>query len=357
MLEQIHDAALGTVPWDAVLGSVTKLFNANSAVITLERKQGGGWGVSTGGDASTHEAYFAHYAGVHPLASRAFAAPAGSILTDRMLMAKSEFERTEYYTDWARPLEFDEMLHVRLQTSAQDAVGLSLTRSSRAGEFEAPELALVRRLAPHLRRAVATFQRLSETLAAQHLMTEALDRMRRGVIGLDAAGRIVFANREAQRLLTSGDALRTEGRLLAANRPDRTAALRAMLRSAAVGEPTGMLALQRPHGRLPLVLEFMPVRNPAAALGLYPPAAVLLLVSDLENDRVPEATALRELYGLTATEAAVAIQTARGEGLESVARALGVAPSTVRSHLKRVFDKTDTHRQAELAWLVARLPA
>jgi PAS domain-containing protein len=39
----------------------------------------------------------------------------------------------------------------------------------------------------------------------QQAISEALDRMRRGVFGLDMTGRIVFANRAAQALLAAGD--------------------------------------------------------------------------------------------------------------------------------------------------------
>lgn len=354
LLEQLHHAALGTLPWKDVLGSVVKLFQANSAVITVEARSGGGWGISTGGDACTHADYFEHYAGIHPLATRGFNAPVGSVLTDRMLMPRAEFERTEFYADWARPLEFDEMLHVRLEGSEQTVSGMGITRSSRAGEFDAADFELVRRLAPHVRRAIATYQQLSEALTSQQATTEALDQMRRGVLGLDSTGRIVFANRVARSLLTAGDALRVENGALVAIRPNRTA-LQRMIGLTVVGGLSGPLALARPHGRLPLVLEAVQLNSAAARLDICPRPALLLLIDDPEDDRVPAASSLREFYGLTATEAAVAIHAARGGGMGAVALALNIAPSTARSHLKRVFHKTETHRQAELAWLLARL--
>ena len=60
----------------------------------------------------------------------------------------------------------------------------------------------------------------------------------------------------------------------------------------------------------------------------------------------------RALYGMTATEAAVAGLISKGTGVKAAARKLGIAPSTVRTHLHRVFEKTETRRQAELAHLV-----
>ncbi len=111
------------------------------------------------------------------------------------------------------------MLHARIGRRENAVVGLGLTRSRQAGEFGTADFALVRRLAPHIRRSVSTYHRLAEALASRQVMAEALDYMRPGVLGLDMTGRIVFANRTAQSFLASGDTIRTEGGLIAANRP------------------------------------------------------------------------------------------------------------------------------------------
>jgi DNA-binding CsgD family transcriptional regulator len=51
----------------------------------------------------------------------------------------------------------------------------------------------------------------------------------------------------------------------------------------------------------------------------------------------------------------LAREIAAGEGLISVAESLGVLPSTARTHLHRVFEKTETKRQAELVKVVEHL--
>lgn len=352
LLERIRDAAFGTVPWETVLEGLTQTFRAHGALLFTELRRGGGWGISTGVDARFQADYFAYFAGIQPLCMNTFSIPEGSVLTDEMVMPKAEFRRTEFFADWSRPQGFESVLHLRVENSDAGMIGITLTRPD---PFEAEDIALKRRLAPHIRGSIRAHLRLSEALASGRAMAEALDRMRRGMIGLDAAGRIVFANQAARALLAAGDALRAEGGLLAARRPDRTAALRRMIGIAALGGPPGVLVLPRPEGRAPVLAEAVPVGAPAALPGLHPPPTVLLMLSDPEDDRGPAATLLRELYGLTATEAAVAIRIARGEGLEAAARALGIARSTARTHLRSAFGKTDTHRQAELAWLLARL--
>jgi DNA-binding CsgD family transcriptional regulator len=57
---------------------------------------------------------------------------------------------------------------------------------------------------------------------------------------------------------------------------------------------------------------------------------------------------LAQLYGLTPTEAATAAAIAEGSSPSEIARVRGCADDTVRTHLKRVLEKTGTRRQADL---------
>lgn len=61
---------------------------------------------------------------------------------------------------------------------------------------------------------------------------------------------------------------------------------------------------------------------------------------------------LERLFGLTRTEAELAVLIAHGQSPEAIATARGVRFETVRTQLRGVFKKTETHRQAELVRLV-----
>jgi DNA-binding CsgD family transcriptional regulator len=63
---------------------------------------------------------------------------------------------------------------------------------------------------------------------------------------------------------------------------------------------------------------------------------------------------LRAVFGLTRTEALVAAEIFRGEGLKAAADALGIGATTARTHLQRIFGKTGTRKQAELVRIIAR---
>ena len=79
-------------------------------------------------------------------------------------------------------------------------------------------------------------------------------------------------------------------------------------------------------------------------------AAVLARDPEHQGPHVEEL--LQRLFELTPTEARVAVRVAQGEAPAEVAAVLGIAVATVRTHLKRVFDKTSTTGQAQVVRLV-----
>lgn len=69
---------------------------------------------------------------------------------------------------------------------------------------------------------------------------------------------------------------------------------------------------------------------------------------------MPQAAFLKSRFDLTPAEARIVLRLVAGDSLQSAAKALGVTYGTVRTHLKAVFQKTGTCRQAELVIVVIR---
>ena len=88
--------------------------------------------------------------------------------------------------------------------------------------------------------------------------------------------------------------------------------------------------------------------------GLSPAgAAAALFVAPAVHPSPPPLAAVAALFDLTPAEARVLELIGAGQGNAEIAAALGVAVATVRTHVLHLFDKTRTHRQAELAALLA----
>lgn len=60
------------------------------------------------------------------------------------------------------------------------------------------------------------------------------------------------------------------------------------------------------------------------------------------------------LYGFTSRETDVARLVAQGVSIDVIASNLGMGRETVKSHLRSLYQKTDTHNQAQLMYLLLR---
>jgi DNA-binding CsgD family transcriptional regulator len=172
------------------------------------------------------------------------------------------------------------------------------------------------------------------------LATGVLDLLRDAVLVVGRDARPLLMNRAAHKLLREADGLVLSARGVVASTPGATVALRRGIEGAARGERGSM---QVPRiGRTPLALRVEP--HPQA---LSSSAAAVVWATDGEM-RLLSAEELAARHGFTPTECSVAQRLAAGAGLECIARDLEISMNTVRGHLKQIFGKTRTHRQAEL---------
>ena|SRR5262245_7868405 len=74
----------------------------------------------------------------------------------------------------------------------------------------------------------------------------------------------------------------------------------------------------------------------------------MALVMANEGREIPQADFLETSFGLSPAEARLVALLFAGASLRASAEALGIKYETVRTYLKSAFQKTGTHRQAEL---------
>ncbi|XGA78672.1 response regulator [Halomonas sp. CH40] len=77
------------------------------------------------------------------------------------------------------------------------------------------------------------------------------------------------------------------------------------------------------------------------------PAVAVMLIDPAQRVQLPEPL-LAELFGFTPTETSIAMRLADGQRKEDIAEQMEISTTTVAFHLRNLFQKTDTRRQAEL---------
>ena len=111
------------------------------------------------------------------------------------------------------------------------------------------------------------------------------------------------------------------------------------------------MLISRPSLKRPFSVIVSP--RPSNQFELGPAhSAAIIFVSDPESEIEPEPAALFRLFGLTPAEGKLATLLMQGKSLEDTSNELSITRETARTHLKRIFDKTSTHRQGELIRLL-----
>jgi DNA-binding CsgD family transcriptional regulator len=131
-----------------------------------------------------------------------------------------------------------------------------------------------------------------------------------------------------------------------------------LIRAALHGAPAGAMSVPRPDDGQPLTMLVSSVRgrdvDRFAALTM-PDAAVLLFIIDPANRAGIPVAWIMDSYGLTKAEAKVALAASSGLTIPETANRMRVSRNTVKTHLGRIFAKTGTSRQSELAGLMSSI--
>lgn len=213
--------------------------------------------------------------------------------------------------------------------------------------FDRGDAAHLRRIRPHLRRALAIEQRLAAAELERAAMGTAFHQLGSGVFVLDQHGRILIANRIGAAMLDAGDRLRRGGdsHLRAVRVSDDRALHRSIVDSSA-DRSLNTVHIGRGAAHQPYALVVSPVQRPPSSLTAQTPA-VVVVATDLVREHV-SAHGLRELFSLTPAEHRVADLLSRGLRAAQIAAHLGVALPTVRTHLRRLLEKTGASGQPDL---------
>lgn len=214
----------------------------------------------------------------------------------------------------------------------------------------------LRRSSPIEPSSTINMSRAGDDVVASHdvavALTYGLELVRYGAMLVAPEGNPHLANRTALAILEKKDGLSLTKTGLAADRASDTRLLLKLLQEAIktpeFGEPKDSpFTLPRKNAPCSLIVRIVP----GPGLDCWPGTdsrAALLMLYDQDMSLDVNVDVLSRLYGLTRGEAVLAAILVRGKSIEEAADELFISPHTARTHLKRIFMKTDTHRQTEL---------
>jgi DNA-binding CsgD family transcriptional regulator len=368
LLDLVYGAVADPNQWPEVLTRVSDHIGALGGMLIYNAPPGARSLLVLGRLSEERSAIYREHYAWNPWTYAMARVPFGRAVSANSLLESSTISKTAFYADVLAPQGIVDALNISHRAMAQDGGvgGIGFNLSTRGADQAKEGVRRLQRLTPHLCRAVDATLKLGHLADGTRQLARVLQLMPNPALLLDGKGRITLANPAAESLLRTKDGLalaRDGGLRLAAALPRETAALsRALAQALAVasgtdtelGEP---LRLTRPSGAPPLLVLPVPLPPPAFALWeMLEQARVLVLIVDPGAQSRATAASIEATFGLTPAEARVAVLIGSGLSGPETAAMLGISRSTVKTHLKRCFEKTGVHSQVGLARIVGAMP-
>ena len=266
------------------------------------------------------------------------------------LLKPDDRTSSAFYREIVLPSGMAELRMMRVQEAS--GVNGWLTIARRQTDFEPRDEALLAVLGPVLRGALRNFIALERERFSASVAGEAIRRLRFGWFTLDAGGRVLDADAQGEQALTTSSLLRkTAGGRLAVRPVELERQVLAAVRAVAAdprSRPRAITLSRDPW----LDMLLAPVRTPSIAAGPAP-AVIAYVHGDRQpsNDRCEQ---LAQLFGLTFSEARLALALSRGMTITEAAAEFGLTVETARNYSKKIYSKTGARGQPDLIRFVMR---
>jgi DNA-binding CsgD family transcriptional regulator len=357
-VEQLYGTLAGDISWTAALESVASLLGVDWIMLTrIGAGQRRSFFFESNAPAAVTDVFSRWPTIGRPndyLRKALDFVPPGRIIELADLVDDPCYRSSAYFSEYARPMGGYSSVGADLMRDSNGLFNVC-TWSARRKPLESESRLLMKRLLPHLSRVVSLSVLLERQRGAVGSMEEAWNCSATPMLMLGPDDRIRGWNAAAATLLpTIGESefgtpeLRTtKGEPFAISKLVRRARLERPLHPLA---ERGTLHLN--NGMHFSVTILVAMQTTGLWCADNDEAAAIVVVHDMGPLTDGTGTLLARLYGLTATEARTAIEIASGLDVASIAGRHAVSAEAVRKHLKHIFLKTGTARQAELVRLV-----
>ena len=352
----IYDAAIDPSLWEGAIERAAYFVGGTGAALICKD-------VGARNAVAQHEFGFqrmpvALFEPIYPAAEPHFLGDIAQPIATTDLIPFGELRRTELYRQWAQPQGLVDFISAVLDRTTISSAIFGVFRHERNGLVDDRARRQMRLIAPHIRRAVL-IDRMFEFKAGEvATFIDALDGLSTGMYLVDPDGRLIHANAAGRAILAAGDILSSVGGRLVASDTGVQRTLRDVFAAAGQGDAAlgtkGIAVSLTGEDGERYVAHALPLTSGARRrAGLDRAAAAALFVRRAALVASAASQVIGETFKLTPTELRVLLAITEVGGIPEVATAFGVADTTVRTHVNRLFEKTGATRQADLVKLVA----
>jgi DNA-binding CsgD family transcriptional regulator len=370
VVRELYEAAAGLIPWPKALdGLFVELKVRQMQLLTVDKTSGTLVRSDQPAhmDATVFDAileYVREYHRLDPHLAYTGSMPVGAVVNTADVFPIEEYKTHPFYRDYWTAFGVRELLAAKVAEDERYVVMLGMSRTHELPNYGPADMKLLERYVGHLSAAFRIVKHLGVVQATAQAGLALIEASARPMVLLGLNRQIIVANSLARQLLASGGLLFAREEILCCRGSQASAELQRAFEALQFAELTAKtegtprrIALRlegskRGDQHLLCSIWAMQPANSMNAFGPMP-VALLTIAPPLSKNFV-DPTFIAAMFDLTPAESKITIALLHGGDLRGIAAAQRVSLETVRSHLKSVFAKTNTSRQADLIALLMR---
>lgn len=279
-----------------------------------------------------------------------------NVTTD--VLPLEDIVQTRFVREWIQPQGLIDFLFSTLEKSSRGCTVFMAMRHKDQGLYDDECHRRFTLLLPHVRRALLIGNVIETHKVQAAALADSLDTLVSAMFIVDGAGRIVHANISGNLMVSEANVLRAPGGRLRAVDPAADQALLDVFTAAKDGDAAlgrkGIAISLKGRDEENFIAHVLPMTSGSRRkAGVSYGAVATVFVRKAALDLPSPPVVIAKQFGLTQAELRVLFSVVEIGGVSEVAEVLGIGEATVKTHLHRVFEKTETSRQAELVKLVA----
>lgn len=352
LIGQVYDCAIEPEKWPETLQGVTDYLGGSAAAISLqdplkrEARLISQWGIKPDFERMMMEGL-----NINPLIPMGWFVEVDEPFSGEKALGRESYLKSRFYNEIVAPGGYYDAALTVLAKSADRFGSLSVPTENPVDD---DMLHRLRRITPHVRRAVSIADLLDVRSLKSEMLSQAFDLLTVGIVLTDAKARIVHANSVALKYLDQRSAIRRDGDFLSCRDPRTAMELSQAIQNASDGSaatfPRSGIALPILNGDgIDLAAWVLPLdgglRTQFAASFAASAAVFLRQLGDVSP--FPGELFVKR-YGISPAECRVLMMLMQGMTVREAAITLGITEPTAKTHLQRLFQRTGTDRQADL---------
>ena len=369
IVPEIYEATINPVHWDYVVAMIAKLTGSRAACIYYKNNNlefantvaSYGFSNETEDLAPEFVDRLADFFDVDQ-ATNTPSVPSGTISfypEDN----DERFHESEFYQTWMQPLELDSVAGASVIDCETHKAGVAVFRGKPSKLWDQGDSRVLDEILPHLERALNIYSEFTHLKLKQDALLKGLDRLVIGLVLYDRNANPIYINPTARSIIESHPGLGFSGDNFVVANADESECLKKAIIDTAMIDPDDSwkqsiaIGINHPTTKIPLPLLVTPMHAHMITSDLdFEGAKVAVFMSDPDTEQPISRDSLVSVYGLTPSEAQVAISLANGHSIDQIATSTNHSSHTIRAQLKSVFRKVGVSRQSELMKLLLTGP-